>query len=206
MNQKNSLGLDICFQDLKNPIELFKNWMNDAIKSELNDPNALTLAISDKNGMPSARMVLLKDFDERGFVFYTNIKSKKGKDIINNPNVSLNFHWKSITKQVRIEGKAISVSDKEADEYFNSRPKESRIGAWSSNQSSKMNNREDLIEKYNFYKEKFKEDSIPRPDYWSGFRVVPRLIEFWQDMPFRLHDRLEFIKINNKWETKKLFP
>ena len=107
---------------------------------------------------------------------------------------------------MRIEGKAISVSDKEADEYFNSRPKESRIGAWSSNQSSKMNNREDLIEKYNFYKEKFKEDSIPRPDYWSGFRVVPRLIEFWQDMPFRLHDRLEFIKINNKWETKKLFP
>ena len=166
----------------------------------------MNLSTISKSKFPSSRMVLLKDFDDRGFVFYTNTKSKKGKDIINNPNVSLNFHWKSITKQVRIEGKAISVSDKEADEYFNSRPKESRIGAWASNQSSKMNNREDLIEKYNFYKNKFKEDSIPRPDYWSGFRVIPILIEFWQDMPFRLHDRLEFIKINNKWETKKLFP
>ena len=189
-----------------NPFSLFKEWFEEAQKNEINDANAMNLSTISKSNFPSSRMVLLKDFDDRGFLFYTNIKSKKGNDIINNPNVSLNFHWKSITKQVRIEGKAISVSDKEADEYFNSRPKESRIGAWSSNQSSKMNNREDLIEKYNFYKGKFKEDSIPRPDYWSGFRVVPRLIEFWQDMPFRLHDRLEFIKINNKWETKKLFP
>ena len=189
-----------------NPFSLFKEWFEEAQKNEINDANAMNLSTISKSNFPSSRMVLLKDFDDRGFVFYTNIKSKKGKDIINNPNVSLNFHWKSITKQVRIEGKAISVSDKEADKYFNSRPKESRIGAWASNQSSKMNNREDLIEKYNFYKKKFKEDSIPRPDYWSGFRVVPRLIEFWQDMPFRLHDRLEFIKINNKWETKKLFP
>ncbi len=189
-----------------NPFSLFKEWFEEAQKNEINDANAMNLSTISKSNFPSSRMVLLKDFDDRGFVFYTNIKSKKGNDIINNPNVSLNFHWKSITKQVRIEGKAISVSDKEADEYFNSRPKESRIGAWSSNQSSKMNNREDLIEKYTFYKEKFKEGSIPRPDYWSGFRIVPRLIEFWQDMPFRLHDRLEFIKINNKWETKKLFP
>ena len=189
-----------------NPFSLFKEWFDEAQKNEINDANAMNLSTISKSNFPSSRMVLLKDFDDRGFVFYTNIKSKKGNDIINNPNVSLNFHWKSITKQVRIEGKAISVSDKEADEYFNSRPKESRIGAWSSNQSSKMNNREDLIEKYTFYKEKFKEGSIPRPDYWSGFRIVPRLIEFWQDMPFRLHDRLEFIKINNKWETKKLFP
>ena len=189
-----------------NPFSLFKEWFDEAQKNEINDANAMNLSTISKSNFPSSRMVLLKDFDDRGFVFYTNIKSKKGKDIINNPNVSLNFHWKSITKQVRIEGKAISVSDKEADKYFNSRPKESRIGAWSSNQSSKMNNREDLIEKYNFYQDKFKEDSIPRPDYWSGFRVVPILIEFWQDMPFRLHDRLEFIKIDNKWEIKKLFP
>ena len=189
-----------------NPFSLFKEWFDEAQKNEINDANAMNLSTISKSNFPSSRMVLLKDFDDRGFVFYTNTNSKKGKDIINNPNVSLNFHWKSITKQVRIEGKAISVSDKEADEYFNSRPKESRIGAWASNQSSKMNNREDLIENYNFYKNKFKEGSIPRPDYWSGFRVVPILIEFWQDMPFRLHDRLEFIKINNKWETKKLFP
>ena len=189
-----------------NPFILFKEWFDEAQKNEINDANAMNLSTISKSNFPSSRMVLLKDFDDRGFVFYTNIKSKKGNDIINNPNVSLNFHWKSITKQVRIEGKAISVSDKEADEYFNSRPKESRIGAWASNQSSKMNNREDLIKKYNFYKEKFKDGSIPRPDYWSGFRVVPRLIEFWKDMPFRLHHRLEFIKINNKWETKKLFP
>ena len=189
-----------------NPFSLFKEWFDEAKKNEINDANAMNLSTISKSNFPSSRMVLLKGFDDRGFVFYTNINSKKGKDIINNPNVSLNFHWKSITKQVRIEGKAVSVSDKEADEYFNSRPKESRIGAWASNQSSKMNNREDLIEKYSFYKGKFKEDKIPRPDYWSGFRVAPRLIEFWQDMPFRLHDRLEFIKINNKWETKKLFP
>ena len=189
-----------------NPFSLFKEWFDEAQKNEINDANAMNLSTISKSNFASSRMVLLKDFDDRGFVFYTNIKSKKGNDIINNPNVSLNFHWKSITKQVRIEGKAISVSETEADEYFNSRPKESRIGAWASNQSSKLNNREDLIQKYNFYKKKFKEDSIPRPDYWSGFRVVPRLIEFWQDMPFRLHDRLEFIKINNKWETKKLFP
>ena len=189
-----------------NPFSLFKEWFEEAQKNEINDANAMNLSTISTSKSPSSRMVLLKDFDNRGFVFYTNTKSKKGKDIINNPNVSLNFHWKSITKQVRIEGKAISVSDIEADEYFNSRPKESRIGAWASNQSSKMNDREELIEKYNFYKEKFTENTIPRPDYWSGFRVVPRLIEFWQDMPFRLHDRLEFIKINNKWEAKKLFP
>ncbi len=189
-----------------NPFSLFKEWFDEAQKNEINDANAMNLSTISKSNFPSSRMVLLKDFDDKGFVFYTNTKSRKGKDIIHNPNVSLNFHWKSITKQVRIEGKAISVSDKEADEYFNSRPKESRIGAWASNQSSKMNNREDLIEKYNFYQNKFNEDSIPRPDYWSGFRVIPILIEFWQDMPFRLHDRLVFVKINNKWETKKLFP
>ena len=189
-----------------NPFSLFKEWFEEAQKNEINDANAMNLSTISKSNFPSSRMVLLKDFDDRGFVFYTNIKSKKGKDIINNPNVSLNFHWKSITKQVRIEGKVISVTKEEADEYFNSRPKESRIGAWASNQSSKMNNREDLIKKYNFYNDKFKEGSIPRPDYWIGFRVAPTLIEFWQDMPFRLHDRLEFVKNNNKWETKKLFP
>ena len=189
-----------------NPFSLFKEWFDEAQKNEINDANAMNLSTISKSNLPSSRMVLLKDFDDRGFVFYTNINSKKGKDITNNPNVSLNFHWKSITKQVRIEGKATLVSDKEADEYFNSRPKESRIGAWASNQSSKMNNRADLIEKYNFYKDKFKEDSIPRPDYWSGFRVAPILIEFWQDMPFRLHDRVEFRKHEDEWVSRKLYP
>ena len=145
MNQKNSLGIDICFQDLNNPIELFRNWMEDAKKSEPNDPNALALATADKKGIPSVRMVLLKDFNEKGFVFYTNIESKKGISIIRNPNVSINFHWKSILKQVRIEGKSLQVSNKEADEYFDSRHELSKIGAWASDQSKTMIERKELL-------------------------------------------------------------
>ena len=169
MNQKNSLGLDICFQDLTNPIELFKNWMNDAIKSEPNDPNALTLATSDKKGTLSARMVLLKDFSESGFVFYTNLNSPKSITLKNNPNASMCFHWKTLLRQIRITGSVSSVSDEEADNYYKSRPYDSRIGAWASQQSQILKSREELLSEI----EKFKKsilmiENVPRPKHWSG--------------------------------------
>ena len=189
-----------------NPIILFKKWFEQAQKKELNDPNAMNLATISKNFKPSSRMVLLKDFDKRGFVFYTNTKSKKGKCVLSNPNVALNFHWKSMLRQVRIEGIVTKVSNKESDEYFNSRHLESKIGAWASQQSSELENRLNLEKNIIFYKKKFKDKKISRPPHWTGFRVNPNLIEFWQDMPFRLHDRLEFKKVSNIWRAKKLFP
>ena len=155
---------------------------------------------------PSSRMVLLKDFDSDGFIFYTNISSKKGNSILNNPNVALNFHWKSLLRQIRIEGIAHQVSDKIADEYFNSRHNESKIGAWASKQSKELIDRNILEKRFSYYKDNFKDKEILRPTFWTGFRVEPSLMEFWQDMPFRLHDRLEFKMIDNKWISKKLFP
>ena len=188
------------------PFFLFKEWFDEARAKEINDPNAMNLSTISIDLKPSSRMVLLKDFNQKGFVFYTNINSKKGTSITTNPNVSLNFHWKSTLKQVRIEGLANQVTNQEADQYFNSRQKESRLGAWASKQSSELKDRKILEEKITFYKNKFSNIEIVRPPYWTGFRVSPDLIEFWQDMPFRLHDRLEFKKINNKWTSKKLFP
>jgi pyridoxamine 5'-phosphate oxidase len=188
------------------PFILFKEWFEEASKKEINDPNAMNLSTLSSDYKPSSRMVLLKGFDKKGFVFYTNTQSKKGVSIQNNRNVALNFHWKSLLKQVRIEGNANQVSDEEADEYFETRPLESRIGAWASNQSAQLIDRERLNENIQHYKEKFKDKKIQRPSHWSGFRVEPELIEFWQDMPFRLHDRLEYKKINNDWIVRKLFP
>ena len=144
MNQKNSLGIDKCFGELDNPLELFEEWFNEAKKTELNDPNAVALGTADKQGIPSVRMVLLKGFSDKGFVFYTNLNSKKSLDINANPNVSMCFHWKTLLRQIRIVGNINSVSDKEADEYYNSRAYGSRIGAWASKQSSILNNRDEL--------------------------------------------------------------
>ena len=189
-----------------NPFDLFSEWFDEASKKEINDPNAMTLSTVSKDLKPSSRMVLLKGYNSKGFTFYTNLNSKKGNSIINNPNIAINFHWKSMLRQVRIEGVVSQVSDKEADDYFNSRHEESRIGAWASEQSSELENRKILEENISFYKNKFSNGIIPRPSYWAGFIVNPNLIEFWQDMPFRLHDRLEFKKINNIWTSKKLFP
>ena len=188
------------------PFALFRIWFDEASKKEINDSNAMNLCTISKDLKPSSRMVLLKSFNSEGFVFYTNTNSKKGQSIINNPNVALNFHWKSLLKQIRIEGEAIQVSDKEADIYFNSRAEESKIGAWASNQSSKLNNRKELEDKIKYFKNKFLNNTIPRPQYWTGFKVIPNLFEFWKDMPFRLHDRLEYIKIEKKWIVKKLYP
>ncbi len=188
------------------PIKLFEEWFKEAVKKEINDPNAMNLSTISNDLKPSSRIVLLKDFDKRGFVFYSNIKSKKGISFLENPSVALNFHWKSLLRQVRIEGVVNQVTDKEADEYFDSRHKESRIGAWASNQSSELIDRKNLEESIYYYKNKFKDKKINRPSHWTGFRVEPNLIEFWQDMPYRLHDRLEYKKINKKWIVKKLYP
>ena len=188
------------------PIILFKNWFEEASQKEINDPNAMNLSTISKDFKPSSRMVLLKSFDERGFVFYSNINSKKGVSIVANKNVALTFHWKSLLRQIRIEGSVERVTDKEADDYFNSRSENSRIGAWASDQSSELADREILMDNFKFYKKKFKNKTITRPSYWTGYRVEPKLIEFWQDIPHRLHDRLEYKKINKEWHATRLFP
>ena len=207
MNQKNSLDLNKSFKDEDNPISLFKIWFDEAKKSELNDPNALSLATSDNMGVPSVRMVLLKSFDNSGFVFYTNLNSTKSKAIKDNPIVSMCFHWKSLLRQIRITGKASNVSDQEADEYYNSRSYGSRIGAWASKQSSILNNRKELIKEIEDYKSKFpNKDKVPRPSHWSGWRVNPSEIEFWLDGDNRIHERLKYIKDNESWKKVLLNP
>ena len=207
MNQKNSLDLNKSFKDEDNPISLFKIWFDEAKKSELNDPNALSLATSDNMGVPSVRMVLLKSFDNNGFVFYTNLNSTKSKAIKDNPIVSMCFHWKSLLRQIRITGKASNVSDQEADEYYNSRSYGSRIGAWASKQSSILNNRKELNKEIEDYKSKFpNNDKVPRPSHWSGWRVNPSEIEFWLDGDNRIHERLKYIKDNESWKKILLNP
>ena len=207
MNQKNSLDLNKSFKDEDNPISLFKIWFDEAKKSELNDPNALSLATSDNMGVPSVRMVLLKSFDNNGFVFYTNLNSTKSKAIRDNPIVSMCFHWKSLLRQIRITGKASNVSDQEADVYYNSRSYGSRIGAWASKQSSILNNRKELNKEIEDYKSKFpNNDKVPRPSHWSGWRVNPSEIEFWLDGDNRIHERLKYIKDNESWKKILLSP
>jgi len=193
-------------QPNKDPFLLFEEWFEEASQKEQNDPNAMNLSTISKDLKPSSRIVLLKSFDQDGFVFYTNLQSKKGISLLSNSNASLTFHWKSLLKQIRIEGRAYQVTSKEADDYFNGRPMESRISAWASNQSSELSDRQELIDKFSLYKKKFQQNSIQRPPHWMGFRVEPNLIEFWKDMPFRLHDRIEYKKIDNKWISRRLYP
>ena len=208
MNQKNSLGIDLCFKDLDNPIDLFVDWFNEAKKTEINDPNALALATVGKNGTPSVRMVLLKDFNKKGFVFYTNLNSQKSNEIKSNPNASMCFHWKSILRQVRITGKLSNVTDEDADNYYNSRSYGSRIGAWASNQSSILKSRDELLNSIEEFKRKYSnEKNIPRPKYWSGWNLYPTEIEFWLDGKDRIHERLLYSrKDNNIWEKNLLSP
>jgi len=207
MNQKNSLGLNTCFMDLNDPLELFKIWMSEAEKNEINDPNALSLATINKNNEPSVRMVLLKELNQKGFVFYTNLNSPKSEDLKQNPKASMCFHWKSLQRQVRISGKINQIEDKEADIYFNSRPYESKIGAWASNQSKVMNTREEFLKKINEFKVKYKDkNNVPRPKYWSGWILNPSIIEFWLGDEFRIHERLKYKKISNNWKKEILYP
>ena len=208
MNQKNSLGLDNCFKDLENPIELFNEWFNEAKKTEINDPNALALATSSKDGTPSVRIVLLKDFNQNGFVIYTNLDSKKSIDIKSNPNAAMCFHWKSLLRQIRITGQITKVPDEDADLYFKSRKYESRIGAWASKQSSVLKNREELYQEIENYKKKYSDkNNVPRPSYWSGWNLNPNEVEFWLDGKNRIHQRLKYIKSQNGiWNRSLLSP
>ena len=200
MNQKNSLGLDKCFLDLADPIELFKNWFDEAKNKEINDPNALALGTANKAGIPSVRMVLLKGFDKNGFVFYTNLNSQKGNELKENPNASMCFHWKSLLRQIRIVGTLNQVDNKVADNYYNSRAYESRIGAWASKQSKELKDREQLDNSIKEYKKKYADkNKVPRPNYWSGWNLSPSSIEFWLDGDNRIHERLKYTK-NSKGE------
>ena len=207
MNQKNSLGLNSCFLDLKDPIQLFKVWMDEAKKTEPNDPNAVALATSNNN-FPSVRMVLLKDFNESGFVFYTNLNSQKGVELKDNPNASMCFHWKSLLRQVRISGSVSSVSNKVADQYYNTRGYESRIGAWASKQSKVLSGRDELKNSIEEFKKKFNDqNNVPRPPHWSGWNLSPSTIEFWLDGDSRIHERLKYTKDNQGiWIQSLLSP
>ena len=210
MNQKsgqNSLGLDVCFEDEANPIVLFKKWFAVARKSEVNDSNASSLATSSSDGIPSVRMVLLKSLSDEGFVFYTNFNSKKGNDLTSNPNASMCFYWKSIRRQIRVSGKISVVDKKEADEYFSSRDYGSKISAWASSQSKVMNNRKEFLNKIKEFEKKFPDkNNVPRPPYWSGWRIIPNEIEFWLEAKDRSHERLNYKKENNKWIREILYP
>ena len=208
MNQKNSLGLNSCFLDLKDPMQLFKVWMDEAKKTEPNDPNAVALATSNKKNLPSVRMVLLKDFNENGFVFYTNLNSQKGIELKENPNASMCFHWKSLLRQVRISGSVSSVSDKVADQYYNTRGYESRIGAWASKQSKVLSSRDELINSIDDFKKKFNDqNNVPRPSHWSGWNLSPLTIEFWLDGESRIHERLKYTKDSSgNWIKSLLSP
>ncbi|OUV60081.1 MAG: pyridoxamine 5'-phosphate oxidase [Candidatus Pelagibacter sp. TMED128] len=206
-NGKNSLGLDSCFEDQGNPIDLFKKWFSEAEKNEINDPNAFAVGTADKNNQPNVRMVLLKGLSEKGFVFYTNFNSQKGKELKSNPKASMCFHWKSLRRQVRILGKVEEVSREESDKYYNSRPFKNKIGAWASSQSELLDKRETFLNKVKEFEIKFKnQDSVPRPPNWSGWRVIPNEIEFWLDGEGRIHERLVYLRQNNKWTKKLLYP
>ena len=208
MNQKNSLGLNSCFLDLNDPIELFRVWMEEAKKNEPNDPNALALATSDKDNNPSVRMVLLKDFSKDGFTFYTNLNSQKGNELKDNPKAAMCFHWKSLLRQIRITGQIKKVSDKVADEYYNTRGYESRIGAWASKQSTILKNRDELLKSIEAFKQKYNDQSkVPRPDHWSGWNLIPSNIEFWLDGDNRIHERLRYSKDETgSWVKSLLSP
>ena len=188
------------------PYGLFATWFAEATAAEINDPNAMTVATCTPAGIPSARIVLLKDYDPAGFVFYTNRDGRKGGELIANPRAALLFHWKTLQRQVRIEGAVQPVTDAEADAYYATRARISRLGAWASQQSRPLPSRSTLEDRVRTYEAQYPDEDIPRPPHWSGFRVVPDSIEFWQDMPFRLHDRRVYTRAGEVWTQQALYP
>lgn len=199
-------GLSVSEVDF-NPFRQFKKWFDQALDAQLPEPNAMTIATATAEGNPSARMVLLKDFDERGFVFYTNYNSQKGQELGANPQASLVFWWAELERQVRIYGQVEKVSEYESDEYFHSRPLNSRLGAWVSNQSEVIENREVLEQRLQELQVKYENQEVPRPQHWGGVRVIPAKIEFWQGRPSRLHDRLLYTCLDDgSWKIERLSP
>lgn len=196
------------FTEENEPFALFGAWLKDAESSEINDPNAVAVATVDENGLPNVRMVLLKGYDSRGFVFYTNFESQKGQEILGQKKAAMCFHWKSLRRQVRLRGEVEVVSDAEADEYFHSRPLGSRIGAWASKQSRPLEGRFALEKSVAEYTARYALGSVPRPPHWSGFRIKPVSIEFWHDRKFRLHDRIEFRRESPDapWQKVRMYP
>ena len=194
------------FTDASEPMRLFAAWLHDASASEPRDPTAMTLATVDADGMPNARMVLLKEADERGFVFYTNIDSQKGQELAATAKAALVFHWKSLRRQIRVRGPVTPVSDAEADAYFASRPKQAQIGAWASKQSQPLESRLAFEKAIALNAAKYAIGEVPRPPGWSGWRIVPQAMEFWHDRPFRLHDRIVFERQGDGWTKTRLYP
>ncbi|MES2765418.1 MAG: pyridoxamine 5'-phosphate oxidase [Bacteroidota bacterium] len=198
-------GLDVT-DVLKDPVAQFKQWFDEAVTSGVPEPNVMTIASASRDGKPSARIVLLKGVTEEGFVFFTNYESRKGEELIENPQAALLFFWGELERQVRIEGRVEKVLKRESDAYFKSRPLESQLGAWASPQSRVLKDRSELEEKFENVKERFKNDEISLPELWGGFCVIPEVMEFWQGRPNRLHDRIVFKKNRSSWDIERLAP
>lgn len=190
----------------QNPLDFFKTWYDQACQTEINDPNAMSLATISTDGFPSVRIVLMKDYDQDGLVFHTNLESQKGKDLMANPMAALCFHWKTAKRSVRLQGTVDIIKQAEADAYFSSRPRGSQIGAWASLQSRILPERMELEKRVQRFEEQFRGKTVPRPPYWSGLRLTPHRWEFWQDQPSRLHDRIEYQKNGQDWTIQYLYP
>jgi pyridoxamine 5'-phosphate oxidase len=199
------MNLDPFAETNATPVELFHAWFAEAKVSEVNDPNAMALATCTGNGLPSVRIVLMKLFDAEGLVFYSNRDSRKGGELTKNPQAAVVFHWKSLQRQIRVEGSVDEVSSDEADAYFRSRYRASQIGAWASRQSRPLDHRETLETRTAAYETEYP-DAVPRPPYWTGFRITPRTVEFWQERPHRLHDRVVYTEMGGTWQKQRLYP
>jgi pyridoxamine 5'-phosphate oxidase len=208
LSEMATLTASLGFMDRDDPFGLFAEWFEDAKKTEINDPDAMALSTVDEEGLPNVRMVLLKGFDERGFVFYTNFESQKGQEILATGKAAMALHWKSLRRQVRVRGLTERVSDTEADAYFKSRPRDSRIGAWASQQSRPITKTMEFETAIAMQTARFGIADVPRPPHWSGIRIKPLAMEFWHDRPFRLHDRVVFRreKPNGDWSKARLYP